>query len=1094
MASPNYFTCTLDQAALLKKQVVGSHSSFRTVLRLVEEQAGRLPGAPALGFADYTSTQSAYEPPTQVTFSELRDLSRVSAEYLSQVLNPFPEDDGPPTIGLLSSSSLDFMLTLLGLMRLGCRAFLLAPQLSPQAIEHLCASSGMRTILVDEAREKTTNRIPDDVNVVKIPRYRGIHTSNGNICDKHSLDTNELDVVYIRHTSGTSSGLPKPIFQTQWGAVGCLPSFLHESQPATYTTTPLYHGGLADCFRAWTSGAMIWCFPEGVAPITATNIIRSLAYAHNQSSAPVKYFSSVPYVLQLLAEEHEGINALRSMDLVGVGGAALAPSIGDELVKIGINLVSRMGSAECGFLMSSNREYAKDKEWQYLRSGGDTRFLSFEPRGEGLSELVVKQDWPLITKTNHDDGSYATADLFEAHPSIPNAWRYHSRADAQITLANGKKFDPTPLEDTVRASTSLLQDVLIFGTGREYAGALLFKASAEISSDDVIEAVWPAVKMNGATQHHSRLVRSMLIVTESRGDGDPLPKSSKGTILRRTAENMYSDVINEAYSENPTASADAPSISDQDLPSVLPRLFFQILGREIDSNLDLFQQGVDSIACIQIKKLIESTIFPEGATPLPLNIIYDNGNMNKLAKSLIYIRKGDSLYNSSSDASEWKLMHEFVDKYGHFEASCSTTSKKDGEVVVLTGATGMLGSHILSTLLGNTNVRKVYCLLRGQTEHACRERVSKALLNRQLLGLEDGSKLGSSNNKVVCFPCQLSEAHLGMSNEDWSRIVIETTVFIHAAWTVGQFSPFCLISSRMLTLMITSSNFNIGLRSFEKTILGFRNMISASISSRARFFFISSTAAVSSKPCATIAEKVSSDPSQASPLGYSRSKWIGERMCSIAHERLHDSVLKSHDAEISIIRVGQLCGNEAGVWNASEAYPLILSTAGFLGCLPDLPTETANWLPVDQAAKIVSEIVFPERDPETESPAEMPVYHVLNPHRSPSWSQLLHWLQEMSGSHSFRIVPAEEWLVQLEEALGGSHSEHPSQALLGLWKRRYGREENECHGSNIREPPMFVIDSSSRLSKTMRDIEPLNRIRVGKMWDWIRTNVGIKGI
>ena len=32
-------------------------------------------------------------------------------------------------------------------------------------------------------------------------------------------------------------------------------------------------------------------------------------------------------------------------------------------------------------------------------------------------------------KTNRTDGSFATADLFIPHPTIKDAWKYHSRTE-----------------------------------------------------------------------------------------------------------------------------------------------------------------------------------------------------------------------------------------------------------------------------------------------------------------------------------------------------------------------------------------------------------------------------------------------------------------------------------------------------------------------------------------------------------------------------------------------------------------------------------------------------------------------------------------
>ena len=49
------------------------------------------------------------------------------------------------------------------------------------------------------------------------------------------------------------------------------------------------------------------------------------------------------------------------MDIVGAGGAALPAEVGDRLVRRGINLSSRLGSAECGFLLSSYHDFIVDR-------------------------------------------------------------------------------------------------------------------------------------------------------------------------------------------------------------------------------------------------------------------------------------------------------------------------------------------------------------------------------------------------------------------------------------------------------------------------------------------------------------------------------------------------------------------------------------------------------------------------------------------------------------------------------------------------------------------------------------------------------------
>ncbi len=424
----------------------------------------------------------------------------------------------------------------------------------------------------------------------------------------------ENDTAYLHHTSGTSSGLPKPIAQSHRAAAGVLPC-LNGEHEATFTTTPLYHGGIADCFRAWTSGAMIWLFPGKDVPITSSNVVKSLKVAEeaskNSKTAVVRYFSSVPYVLQMVAADDDGLERLKIMDIVGVGGAALPPSVGDDLVNQGINLVSRFGSAECGFLMSSHRNYEYDKEWQYLRSHGSS-LLSFEPQSDGLAELVIQPGWPHMAKRNREEGSYATADLFEAHPTIPHAWRYHSRADSQLTLITGKKFDPAPLEDAIATSPDI-KDCLVFGNGRHCPGALVFRdgRSSGLRDDEYLERVWPWVqKLNAEGQSHTRISRSMIVVVSS--ETEPLEKSSKGTVLRRQAEERYKALIEKVYQSEPRDSGDSsregPHLPDHDVPIAVLDIVKSVTGSKeaIPADEDLFAAGVDSVACMQIRALLQS--------------------------------------------------------------------------------------------------------------------------------------------------------------------------------------------------------------------------------------------------------------------------------------------------------------------------------------------------------------------------------------------------------------------------------------------------------------------------------------------------------
>lgn len=934
------------------------------------------------------------------------------------------------------------------------------------------------------------------------------------------------DIAYLFHTSGTSSGLPKPIPQSHYAAVGVLPRLPGGGSSATFSTTPLYHGGIADCFRAWASGATIHLFP-GTQPITAANVQRAVGRANSYlaNACPVKYFTSVPYVLQMLGgdaanpEDDSGLQLLRDMDLVGVGGAALPASVGDYLASKDVKLVSRFGSAECGFLLSSHRDYSTDREWSYLRADSSLQpdYYDFEPqaveKGEpALFEFVVKPKWPHRGKTNRPDGSFATSDLFERHPTITNAWRYHSRADAQVTLLNGKKFDPAPVEGEILASEvgkRLLSDVMIFGTGREMPGILLFPKSGDTSTsgDQIIEDVWPTIeKMNEETQSHARLARKCIVVVKREaGEIQELPKSSKGTILRGQAERMFADEIERAADYNPELSGKRVRIPDSKVMDALGRLFDDVVGRHVDPQADLFAQGVDSLACSQLRQTISKAFFLDSDISLPLNVIYDQGSIERLSKYILRCRvSGTAVPDGlNEDDPDEQLMLDLVEQYRRqIHAPAGSFDHHKDRVVVLTGATGALGAHILELLLQDSKVARVYCLVRAESPEQAGERVLASLRSR---GLEMPSSEIVKESKLVSLPCRLQDHKLGLAGSEWERLADEATLMIHSAWSV---------------------NFSLKLRSFQDQLSGLTNLLelrNATRSSAARFVFISSTASViaAAKGERPISETLSSDPDDASPLGYSRSKWVAENMLASARvsgsfaspissstSGLRSPGIAEERTPIIIIRVGQLCGNSrTGAWNASEAYPIMLSSARVSGCLPDLPGEALSWLPVDTAARSVLEIATSPPDPPDPPRApgqrfsqsrsqhlhKTPVYHVVNPHQEPEWGHMLGWIcgdgsgdGDQDGGAKVSVVPAPEWIDRLEQAL--ETRDHPARALLHLWKAAYaGRRGSVGVGEGT--AARFDTRRTVKVSETMREVRPLGREDVLRMWRWIEGNV-----
>ncbi|KAK4546065.1 hypothetical protein LTR36_002202 [Oleoguttula mirabilis] len=1072
---PNYFTCTLGQAAAL-----GLQQPHGTVNAFIDAQAQDRPDSPAVGFPQPGSTPE--DEWTTLTFT-FGDIKRGSEHVASRLLEDHRQTlSRRQTVGLLCPSTPEFLFTWLALMRLGHAVLLIAPQCQPQAIASLCKTCRADLLFYDkvyleQAREAGRVSAEDDggcLEVAGLPfpektQHTAFITNERDEDSPPTVAVKEDEVAYLHHTSGTSSGMPKPIPQSHRAGVGVLPSFPDGHKAATFTTTPLYHGGIADLFRAWTSGALIWLFPGTKVPITATTIVRCLDIAHREHehgrSAQVKYFSSVPYVLQMLEADSRGLQYLQRMDIVGVGGAALPAEVGDRIVNNGVNLISRFGSAECGFLMSSHRNYEEDKEWQYLRvASGADKYVRFEPQSdEGLSELVVLPGWPHMAKRNREDGSFATADLFAPHSSIPNAWRYHSRADSQLTLITGKKFDPAPLEASVGTS-ELLDDVLIFGNGRPYPGALLFRAqqATQLKNEQLLEQIWPVVdKLNNGSQDHARIPKTMLVPMSVLTQ--PLEKSSKGTILRGAVEKRFQREIEDAYAQV-DGIGDTADVPDDDLPSAIQEMVRSVVAKKVEltNTTDLFSYGVDSVAGMQIRNRLRR-LLPQDTKQLPINVVEDCGNVEKLAEYVRRRRRGEEEANGSTQANEHQYMRQLVAEYSNFRESKDSIRHSNGhsghddgrDVVILTGATGALGAHILDQYRAKANVRKIYCLVRGADEHAARERVNKALVQRKLQPLSgiDG------DGKVTVLQAQLGDGQLGLEKQVYDQLAREATIIMHVAWSV---------------------NFRMKLRSFVKdSIAGVTNLVSLALASPSpqppRFAFCSSVAsAMAYTDQDVVPEEIIEDPGAATELGYSQSKWVAEQICRKAN------AATSLRGRVSVFRVGQLAGDSKhGVWNIKEAWPMMLSAVKVTGSLPALADEKLDWLPVDiAAAALIEGADMSSKEGQTL------VYHVLNDNEQPDWTDLLDWLQK---KETFNVVSPAEWVEQLERALNEG-SDHPSGQLLDHWKRAYGTESEGVEEKKA-QSVTFSMSRTKEALPALRSIQPVSEAYFYKLWSWIVENM-----
>jgi thioester reductase-like protein len=835
------------------------------------------------------------------------------------------------------------------------------------------------------------------------------------------------------------------IFQTHSAAVN---NYATNMGMRGFITLPLYHAhGIGSFFRAIHSGKQIHLYNAAL-PLAKQHIMDIMRV--NQ----FEIFYGVPYALKLLAESEEGIALLAACKIVMFGGSACPDSLGDKLVENGVNLVSHYGTyepssfniilhlayfhankfwirTETGQLMTSFRSKG-DNAWDYVRPSAALKpSLRFEERGEGLFELVCLEGWPSKVATNRDDGSYATKDLFKKHPTL-ETYKYFARLDDTIILVNGEKANPLRLEGLVRQH-ELVAEAVVFGAGKPHLGLVLVPspAGAEIPREELLDAIWPSVDHAQARMpSYAQISRDMVVAL----DPDTVyPCTDKGTVIRQAFYRTLEKQIAKAYMEK-EGDGDL-SLSEVELRDFIRRELLNIVPLENPSQVaddtDLFGLGMDSLQSSQLRSILVKRINTNG-NKLGLNIVFDYPTIQSLANKLYSLRVG-ATENASTTEDE---MRNLIAKYEHFNRHIHKTEGPDGQYPIVTRATGSLGAHVVAILAAQEQVTRVYCLVRAPSWQQAHCRVVRSLRDRKVYDI----LTPSSRDKIVAMPSDFSKPDLGLEAQVFDKLTTEVTAVIHAAW---------------------SMNINLRLSSFEKDcIAGAKHLIDLCLAAKrlkpAIFSFCSSVSTVVNTHGNVIPEALPLHLSYAQNMGYAQSKLLTEHLSQIATEQ---TGISTH-----VLRIGQVIGDtEHGIWNATEAIPMMLRSSTTIGALPCLD-ECPRWLPVDTVAKTVIDITL--------SSAPSGVVNIVNP-------QTFHWTRDLlpyllaSGIQFDELTPR-DWIARLR-ASNPDPVANPPYKLLQFFSNKYGKD------STPQSPPEWQTEKARTWSKSLSEAPVLDQGLVDRM-------------
>ena len=301
--------------------------------------------------------------------------------------------------------------------------------------------------------------------------------------------------------------------------------------------------------------------------------------------------------------------------------------------------------------------------------------------------------------------------------------------------------------------------------------------------------------------------------------------------------------------------------------------------------------------------------------------------------------------------------------------------------VLLTGATGFVGSFILKDLLSRPDV-EVVAHVRTQQHASPLQRVRDTCIAYGLWS-------DSWASRLTCISGNLSEQRLGVSMSDWSHLAETVDIVIHNGAEVNWAKPYNRLR--------------------ESNVLSTLELLRFASKGKAKqVALVSSTAVLESDWLARLSQELIKQGKNGIPenieldgrgldSGYASGKWTSEKLVQEARKR---------GLSASVVRLGYVLGDSAtGVCITDDFLVRMLKQCIKLQSRPRIDN-SINMVPVDHAARvIVASALYPPVD-------DLGVVHVT-PHPRMTWTRYLEALEKYG--YVVSQCDYESWKRPLEE-------------------------------------------------------------------------------
>lgn len=709
-----------------------------TVVDLFESQVSKTPNKLAL-----VSNNLSF------TYKDLNEKANILAYHLKDFYNIKPTD----IIGIMLNRSPEMIIGLLAILKCGAAYLPIDPDYPNERISYMLENSKTEIVLVNNSTEES---IPVKYTKVNIGLNNPLYLENHHVkSPKLSISSDYL--AYLIYTSG-STGKPKGVMLTHKNLhnfiVGMkkIINFSEDKTMVSLTTI---------CFDIF--GLELWCsITSGLTFVLANESEQNSPELLNNLCIKnhVNMIQTTPSRYANLLSDKAQHKFLNEITDIMVGGEAMPKNLLQYLKEIStakiynlygptettiwstaknltdtdtITVGKPIANTQC-YILNKNHKLLPPYTAGELYIGGDGVSKGYLHRKALTDEKFIVS--PFIKNSriyNTNDLAYFTNDGEIVHLG---------RTDFQVKI-RGYRIELGEIENRIIKYNSISNAVVIPDSENKYL-LCYYVASEEIKISKLISYLLKHLP-NYMIPAYFKKLDEIPLTPNGKIDRKALPKI-KDTTSIELAKTETEKIIVSALSK----------ILDTD---------------RIDINTPFLSLGLDSLGLIQLQ-----TSLLAYNLNLTTQSFYRYPSVKRLAKRI-----------DSHTEYYTEFNFQIPNQFKHTDDEFRKLFKEDNSVlgnILLTGANGFIGAHVLHELLKTTN-SKIYCFVRGENIPHSIQRLEESYSYYFNESLEP-----YLNSRILVYNGQITLTNFGLFSEQINDICQNINTIIHTAAIVKHYGNF----------------------------------------------------------------------------------------------------------------------------------------------------------------------------------------------------------------------------------------------------------------------------------------------------------------